>query len=64
MATHRLCLSSWELLQTFKGAVVPRVGETVVVDRDGKEQALRVTNVRYKLDASGEWAATVFVDPA
>lgn len=64
MATHRLCLSSWELLQTFKGAVIPRVGETVVIEREGKEQALRVSNVRYKLDANGEWTATVFVEPS
>lgn len=63
MATHRLCLSSWELLQTFKGAVIPRVGELVVIERDGKEQALRVSSVRYKLDAAGEWTATVFVEP-
>ncbi|MFO0559879.1 MAG: hypothetical protein U0269_17805 [Polyangiales bacterium] len=44
--------------------MIPRQGETVVIERDGKELAHRVTNVRYKLDANGEWIATVFVEPA
>ncbi len=62
--THRLCLTSWELLSTFKGAVIPRVGETVMIERAGAELAHRVTAVRYKLDAaSAEWVATVFVEP-
>lgn len=63
-AAHRLCLASWELLSTFKGAVIPRVGETVMIDRAGSERAHRVVSVRYKLDAaSNEWIATVFVEP-
>lgn len=60
---HRLCLDSWELLQTFRGATIPREGETVVHERQGRETTYRVTKVRYKLDASGEMVATVFVKP-
>lgn len=61
---HRLCLESWELLQTFRGATIPREGENVVLEREGREATYRVTWVRYKLDPSGEMVATVFVRPA
>lgn len=61
---HRLCLDSWELLQTFRGSTIPREGEIVVVDQNGREKTYRVTAVRYKLDASGEMVATVFVKKA
>jgi hypothetical protein len=61
---HRLCLDSWELLQTFRGSTIPREGETVRLERDGAELTYLVTKVRYKLDASGEMLATVFVKSA
>jgi len=61
---HRLCLESWELLQTFRGSTIPREGEIVTVEREGRETTYRVKWVRYKLDASGEMMATVFVTPA
>lgn len=61
---HRLCLDSWELLQTFRGSTIPREGESLVLEREGRETTYRVTKVRYKLDASGEMIATVFVKPA
>jgi hypothetical protein len=50
-------------LQTFRGSIIPREGEIVVLDRDGVETPFRVSNVRYKLDTSGELIATVFVAP-
>ncbi|HRI72026.1 MAG TPA: hypothetical protein PK156_47665, partial [Polyangium sp.] len=61
---HRLCLDSWELLQTFRGSTIPREGETVRLEKDGKEMTYVVTRVRYKLEASGEMIASVFVKPA
>ncbi|MBL8683208.1 MAG: hypothetical protein JNK05_28830 [Myxococcales bacterium] len=60
--THRLCLASWELVATFEGAVIPRVGEVVSIDRAGREVTHRVTSVRYKLDEHRRWIATVFVE--
>ncbi len=61
---HRLCLESWELIQTFRGSTIPREGETVRLEREGQETTYVVTRVRYKLDASGEMLATVFVKPS
>lgn len=61
---HRVCLESWELLQVFRGPTIPREGESLILEKDGRESKYRVTAVLYKLAASGELVATVFVAPA
>jgi hypothetical protein len=62
--THRICLESWELLQVFRGPTIPREGESLILEKDGREAKYRVTAVLYKLAPSGELMATVFVAPA
>jgi hypothetical protein len=61
--THRICLQSWELLQTFRGSLIPREGEMVLLEKDGREAKYRVTGVLYKIASGGELVATVFVAP-
>ena len=61
--THRICLESWELLQVFRGPTIPREGESLIVEKDGRESKYRVTAVMYKLASGGELVATVFVAP-
>jgi hypothetical protein len=61
--SHRICLTSWELLEVFQGSVIPREGEVLMLDREGQEQKFRVSSVMYKTAATGELLATVFVNP-
>jgi hypothetical protein len=63
-AAHRICLSSWELLQVFHGSVIPRQGELLLIERDGRESRYRVERVMYKLTTNEVLMATVFVEPA
>ncbi len=60
---HRICLQSWELLQPFRGAIIPREGEMILIEKDGRETKYRVTGVLYKTASNGELFATVFVAP-
>ncbi|WP_437668782.1 hypothetical protein [Sorangium sp. So ce131] len=61
---HRICLTSWELLQVFHGPVIPRQGELLLLEKDGRESKYRVERVMYKLTSHDELMATVFVEPA
>ncbi|KYF55027.1 hypothetical protein BE04_39665 [Sorangium cellulosum] len=61
---HRICLTSWELLQVFHGAVIPRQGELLLIEKDGCESKYRVERVMYKMTSNHELIATVFVEPA
>ncbi|WP_437812786.1 hypothetical protein [Sorangium sp. So ce1078] len=63
-SAHRICLTSWELLQVFHGSTIPRQGELVLLEKDGRESKYRVERVIYKLTSNDELMATVFVDPA
>lgn len=62
---HRICHESWELIQTFRGPTIPRVGELLLLEHaGGPETKYRVTKVMYKGAPGGELLATVFVTPA
>jgi len=62
---HRICHESWELIQTFRGPTIPRVGELLILEPTaGKEAKYRVASVMYKAPPGGELVATVFVTPA
>lgn len=63
-AAHRICLTSWELLQVFYGSVIPRQGDVLFIEKDGRESKYRVESVKYKLTSNEELVATVFVEPA
>lgn len=63
-SAHRICLTSWELLQVFHGSVIPRQGELLLIEKDGRESKYRVERVLYKLTSDDELMATVFVEPA
>lgn len=61
---HRICHQSWELIDVFRGPVIPREGETLLLEKDGKEAKYRVSRVMYKMAPGGELVATLFVSPA
>jgi hypothetical protein len=63
-SAHRICLTSWELLQVFHGPIIPRQGELLLIEKDGRESKYRVERVMYKLTSNDELMATVFVEPA